>query len=80
MIEEVQEWQNRPLDSLDRVIFFDALRIKIHDEDLVRNITEGQVGSDHTQRKLATRRARSPMTQIEQATTRTTASCRTQAG
>ena len=29
--------QNRPLDPLYPVIFFDALRFKIHDEGLVRN-------------------------------------------
>ena len=37
MLEEVREWQNRPLDPLYPVIFFDALRVKIRDEGLVRN-------------------------------------------
>jgi len=36
-IEEVREWQNRPLDPVYPVIFFDALRVKIRDEGLVRN-------------------------------------------
>jgi len=36
-IEEVREWQNRPLDPVYPVIFFDALRVKIGDEGLVRN-------------------------------------------
>ena len=34
VLEEVREWQTRPLDP---VIFFDALRVKIRDEGLVRN-------------------------------------------
>jgi len=35
--EEVRAWQNRPLDPLYPVVFFDALRVKIRDEGLVRN-------------------------------------------
>jgi transposase-like protein len=34
VLEEVRAWQNRPLDP---VIFFDALRVRIRDEGLVRN-------------------------------------------
>ena len=37
VLEEVREWQNRPLDRLYPIIFFDALRVKIRDEGLVRN-------------------------------------------
>jgi len=37
VLEAVREWQNRPLDPVDPVIFFDALRAKIRDEGLVRN-------------------------------------------
>lgn len=37
VIEEVKAWQNRPLDPLYPVIFFDALRVKIRDEGIVRN-------------------------------------------
>ncbi len=37
VLEEVREWQNRPLDPLYPVIFFDALRVKICDEGVVRN-------------------------------------------
>jgi len=33
----VVECQNRPLDPVYPVIFFDALRVKIRDEGLVRN-------------------------------------------
>jgi putative transposase len=33
----VREWQTRPLDPVYPVIFFDALRVKIRDEGLVRN-------------------------------------------
>jgi putative transposase len=37
VLSEVQEWQARPLDSVYPVIFFDALRVKIRDEGVVRN-------------------------------------------
>lgn len=37
VIAEVQEWQARPLDPVYPVIFFDALRVKIRDESVVRN-------------------------------------------
>ena len=37
MLETVAEWQNRPLDAVYPVVFFDALRVKIRDEGLVRN-------------------------------------------
>jgi len=37
VLEEVREWQNRSLDAVYPVVFFDALRVKIRDEGLVRN-------------------------------------------
>ena len=37
VLEEVRDWQNRPLDGVYPVVFFDALRVKIRDEGLVRN-------------------------------------------
>lgn len=37
VLDEVREWQTRPLDPLYPVVFFDALRVKIRDEGLVRN-------------------------------------------
>jgi transposase-like protein len=37
VLEEVQEWQNRPLERMYPVVFFDALRVKIRDEGAVRN-------------------------------------------
>jgi putative transposase len=37
VLDEVREWQSRPLDPLYPIIFFDALRVKIRDEGLVRN-------------------------------------------
>src|SRR6476620_5240644 len=37
VLEEVREWQNRPLDAVYPVVFFDALRVKIRDESVVRN-------------------------------------------
>ncbi len=37
VIEEVRAWQSRPLESTYAIVFFDALRVKIRDEGLVRN-------------------------------------------
>jgi len=37
VLEEVKEWQNRPLERMYPVVFFDALRVKIRDEGTVRN-------------------------------------------
>ena len=37
VLEEVRDWQNRPLDAVYPVVFFDALRVKIRDEGLVLN-------------------------------------------
>jgi transposase-like protein len=37
VLEEVQEWQGRPLERMYPVVFFDALRVKIRDEGMVRN-------------------------------------------
>jgi putative transposase len=37
VLDEVAEWQNRPLDVSYPLVFFDALRVKIRDEGFVRN-------------------------------------------
>jgi putative transposase len=37
VLDEVAEWQNRPLEPLYPLVFFDALRVKIRDEGTVRN-------------------------------------------
>ena len=37
VLETVGEWQNRPLEASYPLVFFDALRVKIRDEGLVRN-------------------------------------------
>ena len=37
VLEEVAEWQNRPLDGMFPLVFFDAIRVKIRDEGFVRN-------------------------------------------
>ena len=34
---EVSEWQNRPLEKMYPLVFFDALRVRIRDEGTVRN-------------------------------------------
>jgi putative transposase len=36
VLEEITAWQQRPLDSCYPVVFFDALRVKIRDEGVVR--------------------------------------------
>lgn len=37
VLAEVTEWQSRPLERMYPVVFFDALRVKIRDEGVVRN-------------------------------------------
>jgi putative transposase len=37
VLDEVRDWQNRPLDAVYPVVFFDALRVKIRDESVVKN-------------------------------------------
>ena len=37
VLETVAEWQNRPLEAMYPLVLFDALRVKIRDEGLVRN-------------------------------------------
>ena len=37
VLETVAEWQNRPLEASYPLVFFDALRVKIRDEGMVRN-------------------------------------------
>ena len=37
VLEEVAEWQSRPLEEVYAVVYFDAVRVKIRDEGLVRN-------------------------------------------
>ena len=37
VLEEIAAWQARPLEPVYPLIFFDALRVKIRDEGLVRN-------------------------------------------
>jgi putative transposase len=37
VVEDVRAWQTRPLEPTYAIVFFDALRVKIRDEGLVRN-------------------------------------------
>jgi putative transposase len=37
VLEEISEWQNRPLEALYALVFFDAIRVKVRDEGTVRN-------------------------------------------
>jgi len=36
-MEEIGAWQQRPLEQMYPLFFFDALRVKIREEGLVRN-------------------------------------------
>src|ERR1700723_2912928 len=36
-LAEVTVWQNRPLETVYPVVFFDALRVKIREDNIVRN-------------------------------------------
>ena len=37
VLDEVTQWQNRPLERVYAIVFFDALRVKIRDEGAVKN-------------------------------------------
>lgn len=37
ILEDIAEWQDRPLEAVYPLIFFDALRVKVRDEGSVRN-------------------------------------------
>jgi putative transposase len=37
VLEEVSQWQNRPLEAVYAIVFFDCLRVKIRDEGTVKN-------------------------------------------
>jgi putative transposase len=37
ILDEIAEWQNRPLEAMYPLVFFDALRVKMRDEGTVRN-------------------------------------------
>jgi putative transposase len=37
ILDEIAEWQDRPLEAVYPLVFFDALRVKVRDEGTVRN-------------------------------------------
>jgi len=37
VLEELHAWQNRPLEAMYPIVFFDALRVKIREEGVVKN-------------------------------------------
>lgn len=37
VLAEVEQWQQRPLEAMYPIVYFDALRLKIRDEDTVKN-------------------------------------------
>src|SRR6516162_8895295 len=57
VLEEVRDWQNRPLDPVYPVVFLDALRVKIRDEGLVKNRAKEQ--SSGSRSSTSSRRAAS---------------------
>ena len=46
VMDEVREWQSRPLDEVYPIIIFDALRVRIRDEGTVRNNSQ-VIGKKH---------------------------------
>ena len=50
VLEQVKAWQNRPLEPVYAIAYFDALRVKIPDEGVARNT--GHVLSDGAATKL----------------------------
>jgi transposase-like protein len=37
VLDEVEQWQQRPLESMYRIVYYDGLRLKIRDEGTVKN-------------------------------------------
>ncbi len=37
VLDELKDWQSRPLDPVYAIVYFDAMRVKIRDEGLVKN-------------------------------------------
>jgi putative transposase len=37
VLAEVEQWQNRPLEPMYPIVYFDALRLKIRDDGTVKN-------------------------------------------
>ncbi len=37
MLADVEQWQQRPLEAMYPIVYFDALRLKIRDEGTVKN-------------------------------------------
>jgi putative transposase len=65
VLEEVAVWQNRPLEAVYPLVFFDALRVKIRDEGLVRNRRPGsplESPSAHPPRQAGCPRCRGSLT------------------
>ena len=65
VLETVAEWQNRPLETSYPLVFFDAIRVKIRDEGLVRNkAVISRSGSQQMERRTfsgsGSRRPKSP--------------------
>lgn len=48
VIDEVTAWQSRPLETSYAIVFFDALRVKVRDEGLVKHLGT-QVSGDRAE-------------------------------
>jgi len=51
VLEDITEWQNRPIEVLYPLVFFDAIRAKARDEGTVRNkaayLASRAAGAEH---------------------------------
>ena len=74
VLEEVKEWQNRPLDPIYPVVFLDALRVKIRDDGAPTALRSGPFRTRaRLRRRAATRRSTSPWASPWTATRRSSA-------
>jgi putative transposase len=62
VLDEVREWQNRPLDPVYPVVFFDALRVKIRDRawSKIRRSTSHSLSIAKERRKSSARGSNRP--------------------
>src|ERR687885_823169 len=52
VLDEVAEWQDRPLEALYPLVFLDAIRVKVRDEGTVRNRVRSATGYGPQQSRL----------------------------
>ena len=80
VLDEVREWQSRALDRMYPIVIFDALRVKIREDGVVRNkavylalgvladgTTQGMVHPDHRRRGHGTALLRAALRTLSKA-------------